>query len=132
MGGLVGREPGYFVGSETGGHLHREHLHGLLFIPPDEGQRDLWGDVWPIREKYLRKRAWEWWFKHYGRALILPFDPGKGATHYVTKYVTKALSDWDIGGTLEYRNSSRDCVLDDKSGVPGVGLPILEKGHQVN
>ncbi len=37
--------------------------------------------------------AWPW-----GYARALPYDPGLGAAHYVSKYVTKRLAEWDLIG----------------------------------
>jgi hypothetical protein len=100
LGRLAERGPGYFVGSETGGLHGREHLHALLYFPPPRN-----GDLFHTHGegiRALRSVAWKWWFDRYGRALILDYDPGKGASHYVTKYCTKTLADWDIGGNLEH------------------------------
>jgi len=36
------------------------------------------------------------WFKRYGYAKIEKYDPGLGAAHYLTKYVTKEICDWDV------------------------------------
>ncbi len=42
-----------------------------------------------------RRELWEWWFRDqgYGLARILPYEPSKGAAHYLTKYVVKELGD---------------------------------------
>ena len=39
---------------------------------------------------------WQIWSVKYGRARVQTYDVGKGATHYLTKYVTKELCWWDI------------------------------------
>lgn len=72
---------GWFYAHEVGSY-GRLHLHALV------------GGL----EPYTSRRAlWRWWFDHYGRAQILPFDPGRGAAYYVSKYVTKGeLSHYDI------------------------------------
>jgi hypothetical protein len=56
------------------------HIHGLI------------GGVSGITDSDM----WEVWFKKYGRAKVVTYEPGKGATHYLTKYVTKELCGWDI------------------------------------
>lgn len=33
-----------------------------------------------------------------GHARILPYDPAKGAKHYVSKYVLKAIAEWELSG----------------------------------
>lgn len=42
-----------------------------------------------------RRGLWRWWFQEqgYGLARILPYEPSKGAAHYLTKYVVKELGD---------------------------------------
>jgi hypothetical protein len=77
----LGGPPRYFVAHEIGG-LGRLHLHALLGGLAPGSRRD---------------QAWSDWFTRHGRAQILPFDPGLGATHYVAKYVTKSLAYYDIG-----------------------------------
>jgi len=89
---------GYFVGSETGGDYGREHLHALIRVAPDPNSDCIHSHGERVHS--LIHPSWKWWFNAYGRALILPFERDKGATHYVTKYVTKTLADWDIGGNL--------------------------------
>lgn len=39
---------------------------------------------------------WEWYFEKYGRNSITNYDSGKSGSYYVTKYISKELSDWDI------------------------------------
>ncbi len=53
------------------------HIHALI-----SGVKDL-----------RRDEAWNWWFKHYGFARILPYDRELGAGYYLCKYVTKELGD---------------------------------------
>jgi len=92
----------HFVGHEIGGHTARLHLHGLI------------GNLEPCTS---RNSMWEWWFKRYGRAQILPYDPEKGAAHYVSKYITKELAHWD----LDFDGWTRQNSLK----LPGLTIPTL-------
>ena len=60
------------------------HIHALI------------GGVKDLR----RDEAWAWWFKRYGLARILPYDPSLGAGYYLCKYVVKELGDIDFSGGL--------------------------------
>lgn len=40
-----------------------------------------------------RDEAYGWWFERYGINRIEPYDPERGAAHYLTKYVVKQLGD---------------------------------------
>ena len=71
----------YFIGHEVGGLGGRLHLHGLL------------GQLPPID---TRRGIWKFWYKRYGRAQVLPYDPERGAAYYVSKYVSKGLAEWDF------------------------------------
>lgn len=70
-------------------HLHAlvgntSHLHLACgeFLPPDQwGRPCCWTHRWPC-----------------GYARILPYDPTKGAAYYVTKYVDRPSSDWELIG----------------------------------
>jgi hypothetical protein len=71
----------WFMGHEVGGQGGRLHLHGLI------------GNL----ESYTsRTKLWEWWFKRYGRAQVLRYDAERGASYYVSKYVTKGLAEWNL------------------------------------
>ncbi len=72
----------WFVGHEVGAR-GRLHLHCLL-----GGMHD--------RTPEARTQLWEWWFKRYGRAQVLGYDPEKGAAHYCAKYVSKELAFYDL------------------------------------
>lgn len=72
----------WFVGHEVGAR-GRLHLHCLL------GQM-------MERTPEARSALWEWWFKRYGRAQVLGYDPEKGAAHYCAKYVSKELAHYDL------------------------------------
>ena len=75
---------GFMWGTEP----HRDgrlHAHALIHFDPEAAlfvptAREVWEDA----------------FKHFGRSKIEVFDEGQGATHYVSKYVAKRLTDWDI------------------------------------
>lgn len=73
-----------FWGMESGKVNGRLHGHGLLHfarqIPPQA--KDIWQD----------------WFKRHGRAHVDQFEQKKGASHYVSKYVSKDLADYDLQG----------------------------------
>lgn len=78
----VARPAQCFVAVEAG-RLGRVHLHALL--------GELGGGV-------PRSAVWRSWFERFGRASITSFDPDRGATYYVAKYLTKAPLHWDIWG----------------------------------
>lgn len=66
------RPIGYYICMELN-RLGRTHFHALMGNL--EGiQRSVW---------------WKWWFTRYGRAMIEPYNPELGASHYLTKYVVK-------------------------------------------
>lgn len=73
-----------FWGMEAGKVNGRLHGHALYrfnqFIPPSA------------------EAIWRDWFDRHGRAHVDEFDQEKGATHYVSKYVSKSLSDYDLQG----------------------------------
>lgn len=62
---------------EVGG---RTHIHCLL----------------DFKTPIMAQAVWQWWFDRYGRAHVDAFDQEKGATHYVSKYVTKEAADYDL------------------------------------
>ena len=47
-----------------------------------------------------RRAAWEWWKVRCGINRIEPYDPARGAAHYLTKYVVKQLGDVQFSPTL--------------------------------
>lgn len=73
-----------FWGTEAGKETGRNHIHGLLHFrtltPPPA------------------KTLWNWWFTRYGRAHVDKFEQEKGAVHYVSKYVAKQMTDYDLQG----------------------------------
>jgi len=76
-----GSEPvWWFRGDELGERLGRLHLHALL------------GGTGALLESSLG-RQWR-----AGWSLVKRYDPALGAAHYVTKYATKGLADYDVSG----------------------------------
>jgi len=77
-----------FWGVEAGKVSGRLHAHALYHfdrqIPPQA--EAIWDDWWTIDGAR-------------GRAHVDQFDQEKGATHYVSKYVSKDLADYDLQGT---------------------------------
>ncbi len=75
------REPvWWFRGDELGERLGRLHLHALL------------GGTGGLLETSLGR---EW---RVGFSLVKRYDPALGAAHYVRKYATKGLADYDVSG----------------------------------
>tara|TARA_Y100000310_G_C20686271_1_gene819241 strand:- start:2906 stop:3349 length:444 start_codon:yes stop_codon:yes gene_type:complete len=76
--------PYSFIATEDGSKFGRLHLHSLV-----GGQ----GMGQP-------KAAWQSWFRDPfgGRARIESYDPKKGASFYISKYVTKSLGEWEVLG----------------------------------
>ena len=72
---------GYYVGLEFS-KLGTVHLHALM------------GGLQGVR----RDKWWLWWYTRYGACRIEPYDCKLGASHYVTKYVTKRLAWYNIQG----------------------------------
>lgn len=72
---------GYFVGHELGRIGGRLHLHALI------------GGLQP---QVYRTAAWKRWHDRHGRAEILPYDPDRGASHYISKYVAKDFARYGI------------------------------------
>lgn len=68
----------WFVGFEDGRLLGRLHLHALV------------GNTRDLEPSYLSKV----WTAGFSR--IVPYKSKLGAAHYVTKYVTKELLDYDV------------------------------------
>lgn len=84
----VARESGqpvfWFRGDEYGPSGGRLHIHALVGNVAAE-KRLYWMDEWNRRAGYAR---------------ILPFEAGKGAAYYCSKYVTKQFGDWDLSDNL--------------------------------
>ena len=83
-----------FVGAERGQSGGLIHLHALLgnvkhmhFYCGKRFPRGMWG------QKCCLTHAWP-----CGIALVRPYDPQLGAKHYVAKYITEDLAEWDLFG----------------------------------
>tara|TARA_Y100000310_G_C20609430_1_gene777232 strand:+ start:877 stop:1116 length:240 start_codon:yes stop_codon:yes gene_type:complete len=71
--------------------MGRLHLHSLV---GGEGAGNI-------------KAAWADWFNnpYGGRARIELYNPEKGASFYISKYVTKTLGEWEVLGSWpEYQH----------------------------
>lgn len=71
----------WFYGVEHGERFGRLHLHALL------------GNTERLPVETLQ-RQWT-----AGFARITEYDPTRGASYYITKYVSKELSEWDISSS---------------------------------
>ena len=80
-----------FWGSESGACTARNHVHALLYFDDNRISMPLLGAV-PVSAHGL----WSIAFKRFGRSHVDAFDRKLGASHYVSKYVSKRLSDWDL------------------------------------
>jgi hypothetical protein len=83
-----------FLGVERGATGGLLHLHALLgnlgHLKPYCGKRLAPGE-WG--RSCCMVHAWP-----CGYARVLPYDPKLGAAHYVSKYVTKRLAEWELIG----------------------------------
>lgn len=73
----------WFYGVEHGEKFGRLHLHALTGNTeriPTFRIRELWGAGW---------------------SHVKTYDPTKGASYYITKYVSKELAEWDISGNVD-------------------------------
>lgn len=73
----------WFYGVEHGEQFGRLHLHALT------------GNTERLPVATIR----EYW--RSGWSHVKPYDPRKGASYYITKYVTKELAEWDISGDVD-------------------------------
>lgn len=83
----------WFVGFENGHLLGRLHIHSLV------------GNTRDVSIAFLAK---EW---RHGFSRIERYDPNRGAAHYVSKYVTKDLLDFDISPHFDRALAARDRQL---------------------
>ena len=74
----------WFRGDEYGPAGGRFHIHALVGNVAAE-RRLYWMDEWNRRAGYAR---------------ILPFEAGRGAAYYVSKYVVKQFGDWDLSENI--------------------------------
>jgi len=77
-----GLKVGYFKAVEWGKLRCVPHFH-LLILGVGNSRRLSWMDRW-----------------HWGYARIYRFDRNRGAAYYLTKYCTKELADFELGGSL--------------------------------
>jgi len=49
-----------------------------------------------IQSSVPKRVLWAWYKDRYGRNSISNYDTGRRGSEYVTKYVAKELSDWDL------------------------------------
>lgn len=119
-----------FVAAEAGNVGGLIHLHALLgncgvlkswcgnFLP-----KGVWGQdccmlhMWPC-----------------GIARVLPYNPKLGATHYVAKYITKRLAEWEIfGDPLHSQGSFKAATMisipNPSSEVHNAFFPYKENGR---
>lgn len=66
--------------TEPGGRFGRHHIHALMHLT----------------ERAQDREPWLLAFRWFGRSEVEAYDSDKGAAHYVSKYVTKELSDFDF------------------------------------
>jgi len=90
-GGLPG-SPYWVRGREPNPWRKGTHFHALIGGVGDIDRRAIWRD----------------WFAQpedgglgFGLARILPYEPSRGAAHYLTKYVVKDLGDIVFSGNLK-------------------------------
>lgn len=79
----------WFYGIEFGERFGRVHIHALT-ANTERLPRSLMAAEW---------RA--------GFSRILDYDAGRGASHYVAKYVTKELAEWDLSPDPEAADAAR-------------------------
>lgn len=75
----------FFWGTESGPVTGRNHVHGLLWWDPDR-----------IGGAPSATALWQLGFRMHGRTQVLDYEPEKGISHYVSKYVAKGLADYDL------------------------------------
>ena len=81
----------WWVATEEGKLYGRVHLHGLI------GSNQI--RALSVSDARDDQGLGVWWKERYGIHHIRDYDPEKGAAHYIAKYVSKGLSDWEAGGT---------------------------------
>jgi hypothetical protein len=94
------------------------HFHALIGgLPASASRKDAWldwfGDGWRDPETGKLRPT-----KH-GLARILPYEPSKGAAHYLTKYVVKELGDVVFSNDLKFHRR----VSDDRSNRDPIWVP---------
>jgi len=106
---------GYFRVSEIQKRREVLHFHSLMLNLSELHTRTIGN--WLRAEKILKKGTSDpsteeieqlavrlYWMNRWneisGFARIYKYDPGKGATAYLTKYVSKELTDYELGGCI--------------------------------
>lgn len=74
----------------------------------DSGGTHFHGLVGGLDPSVSRREAWRYLWENVGLARVDPYDPGRGAAHYLTKYVVKELGDVQFSDNLGlYRRVER-------------------------
>ena len=81
----AGQPIAWFRGDEYGERFGKFHMH-LLIANVAHLHRFTFMQLWADRNGYAR---------------IFEFDSNKGAAYYVSKYVTKQLGEFELGGDIE-------------------------------
>jgi hypothetical protein len=109
----AGKPIGWVLAEEFGRQGSRYHCH-LLITGVQRLSRRFWQ-----REAYRR----------FGHTSIEPYDPGRGAAHYVAKYSGRTLGEIHFGGTLAGRDLSECVKSHSKGGCRDVTVsPPFPKG----
>lgn len=78
------------------GYYGRWHVHALLDCERRDGLSVVRARLEPSAAADETAQALAtWWRRHLGIERTERYDPGRGAVSYVSKYVTKSLSDYD-------------------------------------
>ncbi len=99
----------WFRGDELGERLGRLHLHALL------------GGTGGLLDETLG-RQWR-----AGFSVVKPYDPALGAAHYLTKYATKGLADYDVSGGWLYEPLQPRLPFSEE-GIQGAPGSKVERG----
>lgn len=86
------RPTAMFWGTESGTITGRNHIHGLLYFNTEPDPERFGFSV----HEPSAQAIWAVSHRMFGRAHVDEFKKELGAAHYVSKYVTKRLADYDI------------------------------------
>ena len=98
-----GGSVGYFCGYECG-TFGRLHLHALMRTNVPQTELAINANSHPSKA-VPNKVLWACWFERFGRAKVETYDPKRGAAGYVSKYVTKRLSFYDLDNMVPLARS---------------------------